>query len=311
MVIKVPSKFNPLNHPDITIEWDQGLFKVVFEAMACHCYLLIELEEKEHIKAHNMALLAAIECWRIEYKYSRYQKNNYLDSLHQAKGSWFTLDDESYRLFCFADQAWQLSNGLFDITSGILGKAWRFNKKANIPEQDYILKLLGNIGWNKVQLDPQMGIKLPPNMSLDLGGLGKEYAVDRVLQLLNHHNKDIGFLVNFGGDIACNKSKAKNQPWLVGIDSPYAKHSHATLSLSFGALATSGDSERFIMHKGKRYSHVLNPLTGWPVENAPRSVTIAAPTCIQAGLIATLTLLQGKNASEFVTNSGFNYWLYE
>jgi len=170
---------------------------------------------------------------------------------------------------------------------------------------------LRNIGWQNVQLDPIKGIKLPPGMELDFGGIGKEYAVDRVLQLLNNLYEEIPLLVNFGGDIACNMSRHDNQPWLVGIASPFQDESQATLSLSKGALATSGDSQRFLLHEGKRYSHILNPKSGWPIENAPRSITLAAPTCIQAGLIATLALLQGTKARSFVEQTGFTYWLYD
>jgi thiamine biosynthesis lipoprotein len=81
--------------------------------------------------------------------------------------------------------------------------------------------------------------------------------------------------------------------------------------LTQGALATSGDRHRFIEHEKKRYSHVLNPKSGWPIEGGPRSITLAAPTCIQAGLMATLALLQGKDAKSFITMTGFNYWIYE
>lgn len=159
-------------------------------------------------------------------------------------------------------------------------------------------------------LDEIKGIKLPPSMELDLGGIGKEYAVDCVLQLVNQHYKRIPILVNFGGDIACNQSRANKQPWLVGIESPEGLHSQASLSLACGTLATSGDSKRYIMNKGKRYSHVLNPKTGWPISNSPRSITVAAPTCTKAGLLATLALMQGKDAENYVKETEFKYWIY-
>lgn len=311
MLIQIPPQFNPAKHPDINIVWQNGLFKVVFEAMASPCSLFIELDKEHFQMAKNIALLAAIECWRIEYKYSRYQKNNFFCELHSMSGSWFKLDKESQRLMNFANTAWQLSDGLFDISSGVLRQAWQFNTHANLPKQAHIDELLGHIGWHKVQLDPIKGIKLPLGMELDFGGIGKEYAVDRVLQLITDGNPELPCLVNFGGDIACNKSRSGNQPWHVGIDSPFHNDSQLTLSLTQGALATSGDRHRFIEHEKKRYSHVLNPKSGWPIEGGPRSITLAAPTCIQAGLMATLALLQGKDAKSFITMTGFNYWIYE
>ncbi len=311
MYLQVPTQFNPTQHPDIKIDWHNGLFRVVFVAMASPCSVLIELEKECFQDAKNMAMLAAIECWRIEHKFSRYQKHNLFCQLHSKPGDWCKLDDETMRLLNFADKAWHLSEGLFDISSGILRQAWHFNHNAVPPTQSKIDSLLSHIGWQNVQLDPIKGIKLPPDMELDFGGIGKEYAVDRVTQLLNQAYAEVPILVNFGGDIACNKSRLDNQPWRVGIESPFKDESQATLSLSQGALATSGDSQRYLQYKGKRYSHVLNPKSGWPIENAPRSITLAAPTCIQAGLMATLSLLQGTNARSFVEQTGFNFWLYD
>jgi len=311
MRLQVPTKFNPAQHPDVQIDWQDGLFRVVFDAMASPCTLLLELDKARFQDAKNIAMLAAIECWRIEQKFSRYQKNNLFCQLHSKPGTWIKLDEETTRLLNFADQAWHLSDGLFDISSGILRRIWHFTDNAVPPTQSKVTALLRNIGWQNVQLDPIKGIKLPPDMELDFGGIGKEYAVDRVLQLLNNLYEDIPLLVNFGGDIACNMSRLDKQPWLVGIESPFQEESQATISLNKGALATSGDSQRFLLYKGKRYSHLLNPKSGWPIENAPRSITLAAPTCIQAGLIATLALLQGSKARSFVEQTGFTYWLYD
>jgi thiamine biosynthesis lipoprotein len=80
------------------------------------------------------------------------------------------------------------------------------------------------------------------------------------------------------------------------------------LELSSGALATSGDTQRFLFSHGIRYSHILNPHTGWPVPNAPRSVTVAAATCMEAGMLATFSLLQGANAREFLAAQGTKFW---
>lgn len=81
------------------------------------------------------------------------------------------------------------------------------------------------------------------------------------------------------------------------------------LKLSKGGLATSGDSRRFLQRDGRRYSHLLDPRTGWPVENAPRSVTVAAPSCIQSGLVASLAMLAGSGARDFLDQTGLPYWL--
>lgn len=95
----------------------------------------------------------------------------------------------------------------------------------------------------------------------------------------------------------------------MGIEHPDFKNSKTmVVSLYKGALATSGDAKRFLLKNGKRYSHILNAKNGWPIENAPSSMTIAAPQCIQAGILATLSLLQGLNAEKFLDEQDVKYW---
>ena len=81
------------------------------------------------------------------------------------------------------------------------------------------------------------------------------------------------------------------------------------MQLAPGALATSGDTHRFVFRDGHRYSHILDPRTGWPVRDAPRSITVAADTCTQAGMLTTLAMLQGENAERMLRASGLQYWL--
>mgnify|MGYP003627192757 FL=1 len=150
-------------------------------------------------------------------------------------------------------------------------------------------------------------------MELDFGGIGKEYAVDKILTICcqNLTNKSAAILVNCGGDLACSRARLNGESWKVGIES-ISHHNKAQqiIALSSGALATSGDSKRFLLKGGIRYSHVLNPITGWPITDAPRSITVAAPTCINAGIIATLALLQGKQAETFLVSLKNPYWLH-
>lgn len=330
--LKVAKEYNPSGHPDGKFSRSGDYFLLQFQAMASTCELLIDLPESEWALAEQLALQAIKETWRIEFKYSRYQKGNWHDQLHQSQGQWQNLDEESVRLIAFADQAWQLSSGLFDITSGILRQAWHFDGSDHLPEAAAINDLLPFIGWQKIQWyasdnqpDRQIDhsnsaqnaarIYLPENMELDFGGIGKEYAVDRVLGLSlallqqNQATSGCSLLVNFGGDIACSGPRVDGRPWMVAIESPQEGKEAALLSLKGGALATSGDSQRYLLKDGKRYSHLLNPTTGWPIEDAVRSVTVAAPTCTQSGLIATLALLQGSESERFLRQTGLKYWL--
>jgi len=110
-------------------------------------------------------------------------------------------------------------------------------------------------------------------------------------------------LINLGGDIQVTQARRHQQPWQVGIE-----NHRGIIPILHGALATSGDAKRFLLSKGKRYSHILNPKTGWPVAGAPSSVTTYAPLCVQAGCLATLALLKGRDAEDFLQSQDVKYW---
>jgi thiamine biosynthesis lipoprotein len=147
-------------------------------------------------------------------------------------------------------------------------------------------------------------------MELDFGGIGKEYAVDRAYELLAARNT-IPFLVNLGGDLRANR-RPSHGPWQVGIERPDTEREPSLLlDLEHGALATSGDSRRYLLKDGVRYGHILHPRTGWPVPGAPRSVTVAASSCTEAGLLASMALLHGSRARAFLDDEGARYWVLQ
>ena len=147
-------------------------------------------------------------------------------------------------------------------------------------------------------------------MEIDLGGIGKEYAVDRCHQLLQDRC-DLGFLINFGGDNAVGGKRQNGLTWAVGIEnSNQADRAVRMLYMRQGAVATSGDAKKFLSAGGKRYGHILDPRNGWPVADAPRSVTVAADSCSEAGFLSTLGILYGKNAEVMLKESGVPSWCY-
>ncbi|MCT6698171.1 FAD:protein FMN transferase [Rheinheimera sp. 4Y26] len=280
-----------------------------FRAMASPCEIL--LEGVTEAKATELTQLAANETWRIEQKYSRYQPDSVLSQINQQVDCWQQLDDETAALMQFAKTCYQLSDGLFDITSGVLRKVWRFDGSDQIPDAAAVRALLPLVGFNQLKFTGDK-LWLPKGMELDLGGIAKEYAVDKVAQLLTTATtaQNTAMVVNFGGDMLAVRSKADQQPWRIGIEHPGKPDEPAMLvALRAGALATSGDARRFLQKDGIRYSHILNPKTGWPVPNAPRSVTVSAPSCVMAGLLATTALLQGADAEAFLQQQGLQFWL--
>jgi thiamine biosynthesis lipoprotein len=276
-------------------------FAFSFFAMASPCEILIESHEEKLAQA--LASCCEQEVRRIEEKFSRYAKNNLCYQINNAKGKSVAIDEECFNLLQFADTCYSLSDGLFDLTSGVLRRAWTFDGSDNIPLQSDIDRILPLVGWEKLNFDEKT-IQMPSGMEIDFGGIGKEYAVSRAADNCRQLASDVSMLVNLGGDIQITKPRKDQQPWVVGID-----NDNKVLPIQAGAIATSGDANRYLLKDGVRYSHILNPKTGWPVEGAPASVTIAAALCVQAGCLATLALLNGKDAEKFLDEQGVQYWL--
>jgi len=283
----------------------ENLLAVTFSAMASPCEVL--LPTMGHHAALAIGAIAAQEAWRVEKKYSRYKDDSVTAWIHTNRGNTVDVDNETASLIDFARQCYELSNGLFDVTSGVLRHAWKFDGSDRIPEPAAIERLLPLVGFEKLQWKSPH-LLLPSGMELDFGGIGKEYAVDRAYELLAARDW-APFLVNFGGDLRANRPPSHG-PWQVGIERPDTdREATMMLELERGALATSGDSRRFLMKDGVRYGHILDPRTGWPVPNSPRSVTVAASSCTEAGLLSTLALLHGAGAKEFLEEQGVRYWL--
>ena len=247
------------------------------------------------------------EARRIEAKFSRYRGDSVVSRINACAGAQIAVDEETAYLLDFAEECFEVSDGLFDVTSGVLRLIWHFDGSDNVPTDAQIALLRPFVGWQKVSWQAPM-IALPVGMEIDLGGLAKEYAVDKALSAVREITP-VPALVNFGGDLRVSGPRASGARWKVAIESvDHDGQLAGLLELADGALATSGDSRRFLLKNGIRYSHILNPNTGRPVEHALRSVTVAAATCVEAGMIATLTMLQGKDAEAFLKRESVRAW---
>lgn len=290
--------------PFVLERTDAG-WRARFQAMASPCELLVE--GVTPAQAHTLAALAQHEARRIERKFSRYRNDSLVAALHAARGRRFELDAESADLVDYAAACHALSGGLFDITSGVLREAWRFDGSDRLPAPAQVAALLGRVGWQKVTWQRPF-LRLPEGMEIDFGGVGKEYAVDRVLALLQARAA-VPMLVNFGGDLAVSGPRADGSAWQVGIERPGTTEAALLLDLAAGALATSGDARRFLQKDGVRYGHILDPRDGWPVRQAPRSITVAAGRCTEAGSLATIAMLQGAGAETWLAAQGVPHWI--
>jgi FAD:protein FMN transferase len=278
-----------------------------FSAMGGPCEILVD--RASHQEAAVLLDIAAGEAKRIEVKFSRYRDDSVVARINASRGQPVEVDEETAKLMDYAAECWSISDGLFDITSGVLRKAWKFDGSDRLPPPELIARLLPDIGWDKVTWQKPYMI-LPPGMEIDLGGIGKEYAVDTTAVLLHEQTRS-SFVVNYGGDLYISSPRADGRYWVIGVDDPRhtGERSVGAISVARGGVATSGDARRFLLKDGIRYGHILNPRTGWPIADAPHSITVAAETCVEAGIFSTIAMLQGASAEEFLSGQDVRHWV--
>ena len=261
-----------------------------FKAMGGPCKIRLCAEE---FTALDLLDAAENEVRRLEARYSRYLGDSITAQINTAAGTEPVLiDAETRALLDYADTAWRESDGLFDLTSGVLRKAWNFSS-GQVPSANALEPLLARVGWQRVQRTEETVYLPEEGMELDFGGCVKEYAADSAVSVLQRAGVSHA-LVELAGDIATLGDRGDGHAWQVGIRGPeVTKSPVASLALTGQALASSGDYERFIELDGKRYGHILNPLTGWPVHGLA-AVSVSAPQCLVAGSAATLAMLRSE-----------------
>jgi FAD:protein FMN transferase len=299
--------------PQYKISYHQDFSRISFSAMASPCEVLVRNLDPEF--CDSIATIVYDETARIEQKYSRYIGGNLVAAMNGSQGKKIAIDEETFRLLEYARELFESSDGLYDISSGVLRKIWKFVNHSMPPSQRQIDNQLKNIGFDKINYDPS-NFYMNKGMEIDFGGIGKEYAVDQVYQKLQTACSANGssFLINFGGDIRAKKLADDSLPWTVGVESQdyqnEGKHkewSNSFITISEGAVATSGHTKQYFDYEGKRYGHLLNPKTGYPVENSPLSVTTFAGNCVLAGSLSSLAMLMGAQAEEFLESQSIKH----
>jgi thiamine biosynthesis lipoprotein len=279
-----------------------------FRAMASRCEVRVCADDEA--QAQRWAQAAIDEVRRIEAKFSRYTDDSVTTRINRAAGGPpLPVDDETAALLDFGATLWTSSSGRFDLTSGVLRRAWRFDLP-RLPAQEEIDALRALVGWSGVRWERDARrLQLPRDgMEIDFGGLGKEYAADRAAGVLLAAGARHGF-VNLGGDVRAIGPAPDGAPWRIGIQHPrgMAGVTMAAIDLLTEGLATSGDYERFIEVDGQRYCHILDPRTGWPTPHW-QSVSVIAPVCVAAGACSTVAMLMPRDeALAFLREQGVNF----
>lgn len=291
------------------VEAGTGEHRHAFTAMASRCEIC--LAGTDAALARSWSLRAQHEVARIESKYSRYRDDSVIGTINRAAGSGVLIevDAETQALLDFGAALHARSAGRFDLTSGVLRRAWDF-RSARLPTPEALEAARACVGWEKLRREAQGVALLQPGMELDFGGIGKEYAADRAAALLIEAGARHGF-VNLGGDLRVLGPQPDGRPWRFGIQHPRElRRMIAEVALAEGALATSGDYERYFELDGRRYCHLLDATTGWPVETW-QSASVVAPVCAAAGALATLAMLAGEAAPHGLDTEGVAWALVD
>lgn len=286
----------------VDLELDRDGWHRRFGAMASHCEIVVAHGDAS---ARRAVEAAVAEVRRIEAKYSRYRSDSVVSRINAAAGSGVAtaVDVETAGLLAYAEQLYRQSAGLFDLTSGVLRRAWDF-RAARVPTAAELQAIRPLVDWRRVRWNGHQVLLPEPGMELDLGGIGKEYAADRAQAVLQRHGVHSGF-VNLGGDLRVLGPRPQWGPWRFGIQHPRRPEATcASVELREGALATSGDYERFfITPEGRRCCHILDPRSGQPVSHW-QAVSVVAPVCAAAGALATIAMLLGAAGVPFLQRQG-------
>lgn len=256
----------------------------------------ITVEGERESKAERAVELAFAEIKRIENLMSRHREGSEVYLINQqAFQKEIPISPELFSLIKTAQIYTKKTNGAFDITVTPLLLLWKkVKQRGKLPSTEEIKKALSLVGAEKIILgEKEHTIKLAqPGVQIDLGGIAKGYAVDKAIEVLKKEGISRA-LVNAGGDLYTLGHPLKRDHWRVGVQDPYNKTNIlGIIKLKNMAVATSGNYERFFELGGRKYCHIVNPQTGYPVPGM-LSVTIIAPTTLEADILATAVFVLG------------------
>jgi len=267
--------------------------------MGTRCY--VELWADDPLKGNDAIDAVMAELRRIDDLMSHYKPESELSAINQhANERPVQVDKELFDLIKLSTHYSQITEGAFDITYASVGYLYDYRRRIH-PSEEQIKQALPAVNWRNMLLDEQHHtVRFEhPGMRIDLGGIGKGYAVDRGIEILKARGIDRA-LVTAGGDSRIIGDR-NGRPWLVAIRHPDNPNKVVTrIPLSDSAMSTSGDYERYFDEDGVRYHHIIDPRTGHSASKV-RSATILAPTATQTdGMSKTAFVLGAEKALEII-----------
>lgn len=271
------------------------LERVRFPALGTQCEVQFATADVKAATAFTAEAVRWVQ--QFEAKYSRFRPDSLISRINAAAGrDWVAIDADAERIFALADQIYILTRGILDPTSLPLLRLWNYRASPpRVPTSDEVRAAAAKVDWTRVRREPGR-IYLPEaGMGLDLGGFGKEYAVDRVAELARAHGL-ANVLVDFGHDVCVFGAPPDAPCWSIGVEDPQRPGTVRTrLAVGAGGIATSGDYVRYFEVGGRRYGHIIDPRSGYPVANGCTSATVVANSCLEAGLLSTTAFVLGAD----------------
>lgn len=248
------------------------------------------------------------EIHTLESEWSVTDENSEIYAVNHSNGNVVTLSEDTAGVVSFALEMAKETDGALEPTIYPVLTAWGFTTDENrIPGNEEIQSLLSRVGYEKVELNGQK-IHLPEGMELDLGAVGKGYAGDLTAEIVKESGVTSA-LLNIGGNVQTVGSRPDGNDWRLAIRSPYGDGEVGVLEVSDCAVVTSGNYERYFTGEdGKRYGHIIDPKTGYPVDNGLASVTIVTEEGKTGDALSTSMFVKGlEGAQEYwKSHKGFD-----
>jgi len=239
---------------------------------------------------------------RINASMSTYRQDSEISAFNQLPvGQWFEVSEDFYQVLVMARSVTIASGGAYDVTVAPLVNLWGFGPDGatDMPEPAAIAAALSSVGQARIEIDEQQRAlrKLAP-VQLDFSSIAKGYGVDVIARWLQQQGI-VDYMVEIGGEIRVGGMSPRSSPWRIAVEKPdpMVRAVTATLEISDVAVATSGDYRNYFEHQGVRYSHSIDPRTGWPVRHDLVSVTVVHESTALADAWATALTVLGSEAA--------------